>query len=317
MKKYLPLFVVVIVLAIVAVVVVQKKAHQHHSSTAKIVQTKRDNGIGGLFRRQRSCGRLPYFLTALKIPQPVMIDLSQKRFKGIALLYGSSFRQVLHPREWEQYAHFGTYAADSYGDIYLVPMPYISIHPKTFDLQKKLYRIDSRTGHLTVWMTIDDIHPSASNPYGLIAIAYDCDDGTLWASAIDESDYTAQKGVIYHIDPRTKKLLQRVEGVDALSLTLLTSRRGKYLLAGSARESVLYAYSVTGKHLDDHPQRVLTLPDPTMRIRKIKIIGENRLELQAIPFSYSLIAQTAAKERVIYDAQWLQDKQSWQIVRRK
>ena len=259
MKRYLPLLAVIVFLVIAAVVVVQKKTRQHTAPGEPLPQAVQSRGIG-TFYRGRSCLRMPYFLSALKIPQPVIIDLSQKRFKGIALLYGAHYQQVLHPGEWEQYEHFGTYTLDSSGNIYLVPMPYISIHPKTFDLQKKLYRVDSRTGHLTEWMTIDDVRPSASNPYGLIAIAYDCDDRTLWVSAIDESDYTAQKGVIYHIDPDTKKIVQRVEGVDALSLSLIKSHQGKYLLIGSAREPALYAYPVTGEHLEDHPQRLHSRP---------------------------------------------------------
>jgi len=313
-KRYLPLIAVVTLLVIAAVIVVQKKQTRTVLPPKMLPAIQSSENIG-TFMRQRNCVRPPRFLRALNIPQPVMIDLSQKRFKGIALLYGKHFEKVLHPKQWEQYAHMGTYAPDSSGNLYLVPTPYISIEPTTFNLQKNIYKLDSKTGKLTLWMHIDDIHPSATNPYGLSAIAYDCDDGTLWAAAIDESDYHEQKGVIYHIDPRSKEILQRLEGVDALSLLLLKSSRGKYLLAGSARDNALYAYPIADRKLIDKPIKLLELPNANEHIRKIKVADTNRLELQSIPFSYTLIAQTAKKDRQFYNA-FLNSKKQW-IVERK
>ena len=314
MKRYLPLIIVSTFLVFLAIVVIQKKEVQTNmpSSTASVLKSA--NNIG-TFTRQRSCARAPQFLTAMKIPQPVMIDLSQKHFKGIALLYGKHFKKVMHPKQWEQYAHLGTYAPDSTGNLYLVPIPYISIEPATFNLQKNIYKLDSKTGKLTLWIHIDDIHPSANNPYGLSAIAYDCDDGTLWVAAIDESDYRQQKGVIYHIDPRTKEILQRLDGVDALSLALLKSSHGKYLLVGSARDNALYAYPLKEQKLIDKSIKLLELPNANEHIRKIKVTGNNQLELQSIPFSYTLIAQTDKKDRTVYDAFWRSQK-GWLIKKR-
>ena len=311
MKRYLPLIAVTALLVIAAAVVMQQKEAQSHMYPSRASMPQPTQEIGA-FARQQSCAKAPQFLRVLKIPQPVIIDLSQARFRGIALLYGKNFKKVLHPKQWEQYAHLGTYAPDSAGNLYLVPTPYISIEPTTFNLQKNIYKLDSQTGRLTLWMHIDDIRPSATNPYGLSAITYDCDDGTLWAAAIDESDYRRQKGVIYHIDPRTKEILWRLEGVDALSLALLKSAKGKYLLLGSARDNALYAYPIEDQKRIGKPIKLLELPNPNEHIRKIKVVGNNRLELQSIPFSYTLIAQTAKKDRIVYDASW-SPKTQWSL----
>ena len=134
-----------------------------------------------------------------------MIDLSQKRFKGIVLLYGKDFQQVLHPEQWEQYEHFSTYSVDEKGNVYLVPTPFISIRPTTFNLQKNIYKLDTKSGKTSIFMHFEDVLPSANNPYGLNAITYDCDDKTLWVAAIDESNYQSQKGVIYHINLQIQK----------------------------------------------------------------------------------------------------------------
>jgi hypothetical protein len=309
MRRFFPIFAALLLIAIAAYIAIQQK-EKHAPSTQPSGHTASD--IGDILP-QRSCARSPQFLSALKIPQPVMIDLSQKRFKGIAMLYGRDFAQVLHPKQWEQYGYLGTYAADPSGDLYLVPMPFISIEPTTFNLQKNIYKLDSKTGKLSLWMHFDDVHPSANNPYGLNTVAYDCDDQSLWIGAIDESDYSHEKGVIYHIDPKSRKILQRVEGIDALSMRLIKTPQGKYLLIGSAKKSVLYAYPVTNGMLQKAKTVLLSLPDPTLRIRKIKVKEKNRLQLQSIPFSYTLIAQSGEKDRSIYAAQWYPDEKRWVV----
>ena len=231
--------------------------------------------------------------------------------------YGPRLSKTLHPKQWEQYEHFSTYALDKQGNIYLVPTPFISIHPTTFTLQKKIFKLDTQTGKISIFMDFDDIHPTPNNPYGMNAIAYDCDDQTLWAAAIDESDYQAQKGVIYHIDPTTKTVLQQVEGFDALTLKIVHTQTGKYLLAGSARDNGLYAFAITKGILAKQPVKLAELPDPNEHIRKIKVTAANQLELQSIPFTYSLIARTAKKDRTHYSATWNSANQEWKIVKKK
>jgi hypothetical protein len=146
------------------------------------------------------------------------------------------------------------------------------------------------------------------------AIAYDCDDHTLWAGAIDQSNYQSQKGVIYHIDPQTKTVLQRVQGFDALTLMLVHSQKGKYLLAGSARDNGLYAFAIRKGRLSTAPIRLAQLPNANEHIRKIKIKAANTLELQSIPFSYSLIARTAKRDRTLYQAVWNPTMNKWRVI---
>jgi hypothetical protein len=300
MRRYLSIVISLIIIVIAAYVVVEKK-------------TKKSLEVGniGIFTKQKTCAKPPKFLKQLKIPQPVVIDLSQKRYKGIALHYGKNFSKTLHSKSWEQYGHFGTYCLDEQGNLYLAPIPFISIEAATFNLQKNIYKLDSKTTEINIFMTIDDIVPSSSNPYGVTAITYDCDDKTLWVSAIDESNYQTQKGIIYHIDIKTKQILQKIEGFDALSMMLLKSNKGKFLLAGSARDNGLYAYKIKDGHIVENPIKVLEQPSTTERIRKIKIKKDNTLELQTIPFTYTLIAHSGKKDRNHYTATWDYKKAVW------
>jgi len=309
-KRYFPIVAALAFVTILAFVVISMK-QSHQSSSSHFLNI-------GHFDKQRQCARLPLFLQTLHISNPVMIDLSQQRYKGVAFLFGSKLQRVIHRKGWEAYGYLGTYALDEKGTLYLTPMPYISIHRDTFALQTNIYRMDTRTGKLSKWMHLDDVKPSASNPYGIISIVYDCDTGTLWVSAIDQSDYQVQKGVIYHIDPVHKKVLETIGGIDALTLALLRTDQGRYLLVGSAREPALLAYPLDEPVKQDmKPQRVLKLPNPDERIRKIKVVGRNYLRLEAIPFSYSLVAQTDRVYRTYYDAFFDTNKTQWIIQRRK
>ena len=307
MKKYFPVIIALIVVVMAGYVVMSKK---HSKSTSQETTVNI-----GTFTKKPSCSRPPQFLKKMHIPQPVIIDLSQESYKGIALLYGKEFKNVLHPKQWEQYGHFSTYALDEVGNVYLVPMPFISIEPTTFNLQKNIYKLDTKTGKISIFMYLNDVHPSPNNPYGINAITYDCDDKTLWVSAIDESDYQSQKGAIYHISPKNKKVLQKFTSVDALSLALLKTSKGKLLLFGSARDNGLYAYKID-KKMTKKPQKILELPSVNMHIRKIKVTAHNQLELQTIPFSYSLIAQTEKQRRSYYNAVWDENKKDWYVKKK-
>ncbi len=267
------------------------------------------NNIGS-FKLERSCIRHPNFLNKLKIPQPIAIDLSQKQHKGLAFLYGQGLKEVLHLKTWEKFDYFSTYALDFKGNMFLSPMPFISIKEKTFEFQKNIYRLDTNSGKLAVWMCLEEVRAGGANPFGVIALAYDCDDHTLWVSAIDETDYEESRGVIYHIDIESKKIIERLDGVDALSLKLVKSEKGKFLLFGGARENLLYA-------LDTKELKVVklfSLPNPNERIRKIKVRGQNLLELQTILFSYTLIAESSLEDaRSYYHLYWSRDDSSWRL----
>jgi hypothetical protein len=270
----------------------------------------------GNFSAQRSCARHPNFLRKLKIPQPIAIDLSQQNYKGLAFLYGQGMSKAVHLKTWERFDHFSTYALDPKGDMYLTPMPYISIKEKSFAFQKSIYRLDSNSGNLEIWMSLEEVKAGGNNPFGVIALAYDCDDNTLWVSAIDETDYTQNRGVIYHIDVATKSILQRVEGVDALSIQLVKSDGGKFLLLGGSRESRLYALKISKQKLSSRLITLLKLENSSEYIRKIKIKNHNIIELQTIPFSYTLIAATSTKNmRSIYKFKWIDRKREWILER--
>ena len=245
------------------------------------------------FQKTKSCVKPPRFLKRYGVRTAVMIDLSQRNAKGVSLLFGKNFRKYLHSKEWERYDYFGTYTLDRDGNLYLVPMPFVSIEKHTFEYQKNLYKIDTNSGKLDVFMSFDDVNATEANPYGLSAIAYDCKYDRFYISAIDESTYNETKGVIYVVDRKSKKILQKLEGFDALSLSILEDdKKHRYLLAGSAKDDALYSYDIISDGLNTKKVKLLEVPTATQHIRKIRIKSKDMIELETIEFSYSLVASS-------------------------
>jgi hypothetical protein len=312
MRRLIPILLALAAVGILFAVLL-KSRHSAAPSTPAPVATSAV--LTGPILPSRRCAHPPAFLTRQFGRTPVRIDLTQRTYRGIAFLYGPRFGRALHRREWERFGPLGTYALDSQGNLYLAPMPFISIEPTTFKHQQTLYKMESKTGRLSPLKRFEDIHPSARNPYGLISLAYDCEDGTLWTSSLDESDYRSQKGVIYHLDPRSGQILQELPGFDALTIALAQSSGEKLLLAGSARDNALYAFSIQKGRLEGPPAKVLELPDPQMHIRRIRILGPDRLLLEAIPFNYSLVAEHGRNYRTEYKATRTAHSTKWSVTR--
>jgi hypothetical protein len=311
MRKVLPILV-----SIFMVVVFGGFAYFYLLDDTSQKEYKEYTKFEGDFIKNRSCKRMPLFLAKVA-KRGVYIDLSQVKYKGVAFWFGRGFRQVAHKKDWEKFGYFGTYTTDKRGDLYLAPTPFITIEEGTFEAQKWIYKLDGKSGELMRWLKLDDVLPSGNNPYGIVSLDYDCDDDTLWVSSIDQSSYEKQRGKIYKIDIKSKKIIKKYGGHDFFTIKILKTSKGKYLLAGSAVESALYAWEMKNNLLNKEPSKLLELPDSTLKIRKIHVSSKNRLKLEAIPFSYSLVVESSKKYRTHYIAIWDSFNQEWIISSKK
>ncbi len=302
-KKYISTIVSLCIVCIAGYIVVIKKEQYQKKNPKPIYQIN-------IIHAGNQCGVEGNFFVRNGILPPVTIDLTQKYYKGIVLYHGNN--EVYHPKAWERFEYLSDYVVDQHGNLYLVPMPFISIKKNTFDLLKNLYKLDTDTGKLSIFMHFDDIYPSSTNPFGLNAITYDCNNSTLWISAIDKSDYQRQKGVIYHVDPKNKKILSQFKGWDALALTVAFTDKGKFLFMGSAKDNGLYMAKIENNIITE-PIKLLELPNPEEHIQKIIIHENNELEIKTIPFTYTLIAESSEKDGNYYKVVYDKTKNKWKI----
>jgi len=300
MHKYISIIISIFIISVAGYIVIHKKQQKQK------IKIDRINSIYST----NQCGKEGNFFIPKGILPPVTVDLTQKKYKGIVLYHGEN--EVYHPKSWERFEYLSDYVVDKQGNLYLVPMPFISITKNTFNFLQNLYKLDTDTGELSIFMHFDDIKPSSTNPFGLNAIAHDCNDSTLWVSAIDESDYQVQRGVIYHIDPKNKKILSEYKGWDALALTVAFTDKGKILFMGSAKDSGLYIANIENNIITE-PMKLFELPNPEEHIQKIIIHENNELEIKTIPFTYTLIAESSEKDGNYYKVIYDKIKNKWNI----
>ena len=241
-----------------------------------------------------TCQSLPKFVEAKGLDRRVLIDTSQRRHIGVALQApnGESYQ---HPT-WDDAGNIGPFALDKLGTIYLAPVPQVSLYNNPPAEQNKIYRIDTVGGEMHEYVNLPwAAPPSASNPFGVVGLAYDCDTHSLYAASLAGSSQNAEVGRLYQLDLESGDVAAQFDDVDALGIGIFNSASGKRLYYGSARTSDLYSISLNSRgNFNGDPHRELSLAalpggayDNPHRIR---FNYEQQMEVKGIEFGFRLSA---------------------------
>ena len=122
------------------------------------------------------------------------------------------------------------------------------------------------------------------------------------------------------VDLASREVRFRYEGVDAFGLGLYVgspagaNSTGKRLYYGLARAPEIYSIGVdeAGDLLND-VRLEITLPDPTLKARRLIFSRDGTLEVRSRPFDFNLIV-TSERPEVIFRYALDQASERWQIV---
>ncbi len=215
--------------------------------------------------------------------------------------------------------YIGTFDRDRQGDIYVFPLPYVSLTKNPPAKQNQLYVIDSKTAEISLFMKLpSEDAPNSKNPFGVMGLYYDCDTGSLYVSTLAGTKPMQEKGAIYQIDVKTKKILSKLEHTDAIGVGVFNTSNGKKLYFGSARDSGLYSIGLDGQgHFSGEKKFELSLSqikggDSTV-IKKI-ILSKKKdkftMSLKEIEFGFRLLAENRPfKKR--YNFEWNKESSKW------
>jgi hypothetical protein len=264
------------------------------------------------------CKVAPAFPKKFGLRMPYGVDLRQQGYMGLAIIEGNPGGKTLRLPEWEQAGYLGPHAFDQSGNIYVAPTPNVNIDFNPPEKQNIVYIVESQTGEMKKLIELPWASPpTANNPFGLVGLTYDCDTESLYAASLAGSTFREEKGRIFRIDLKRRKVEDQLEGVDALGLGVFNGSSGKRLYFASARESEVYSIGLkdSGNFRDDKRLEFSLAAGSQGSFDKghrIQFPGPDQMTVKAIEFSYSLIAASDPRRNIysyVYDPQ----KDTWSL----
>ena len=252
-----------------------------------------------------ACQRSPAFSAELsKNGSELMGGTNVKGHIGYVMVNSTTGQIIAHP-SWDDAGYLGAFTYDKDGNVYVAPAPLASLELNPVEKQNILWTIDTKSAEMT---QLIDLPPAKefnqNNPYGLVNFAYDCDTNTLYAASIASSSPTEEIGRIFRIDIATKKVIDQLEGIDALSIGIFRGIKDKRLYYGSARTGVVSSVKLEedGSFGTDKREEfsLATLGNTTKRPRRLIFKTPDKLEIRAFPFNYSLNVTSENQDTYYY-----------------
>ncbi len=267
-------------------------------------------------------GQPPTFASVLGFGDIIGLDTRAQVVKGIALQEfdedGEIINTYQHP-SWSSAGYLGSYESDGAGNIYLAPMPFISLFDNPPEKANIIHRIDSSSGVMRPFMELPaeaTLTPEAV--YGLTDLAYDCDTNSLYAASVMGSTYDRTAGRIYQIDLTSGAIKSVLENIDAFGIGLFNSANGKRLYIGLARQPEVYTVALAedGRFTGDLQPKI-SLRNMGFhrdeRARSLEFQGQERLHITTLQFDFNLVAPTETRQ-TRYEYFYHADEDSWELV---
>jgi hypothetical protein len=267
-------------------------------------------------------GSPPPFVQALGFGELMALDTRGRIVKGLALheldANGEITRSYEHP-SWSSAGYLGPYESDGMGNIYLAPMPFISLLDNPPDKANIIYRVGREDGVMSPFMELPaEATLTPESIYGLTDLAYDCDTNSLYASTVMGSTYEQVAGRIFQIDLTSGAIKSTLENLDAIGLGIFNSVNGKRLYIGLARVPEVYSVALAedGKLTGDLKPQVSLRNlgyHRDERARSIVFQGQDRLQITTVQFDFNLVAPTETRQ-TMYEYHYNVDQDTWELV---
>ena len=242
--------------------------------------------IGGTL----DCRQRPRFAAAAGFETGSALSTGEGAQPGLVLVDATApERSYQHP-SWARHGFLGPLTYDAEGNVYVAPMPNISLLENPPEEQNSIYRVDTESGEMDLFLQLPPGGPlKAENPFGILGLTYDCDTGSLYASSVAGSTRSQEFGRILRIDPADATVTDSMSEVDAMGLAVFRGSRDRRLYFGSARRPELWSIALDddGAFLGS-ARRELQLPGWSDKARRIIFDAEGGMEVLGVPFVFNL-----------------------------
>lgn len=259
-----------------------------------------------------TCKRQPPFYERLGFKNPKSgMSTSERNTMGVVLIDFSTnpFRTYQDPT-WSKAGWMGPLTWDAAGNTFVGPAPKINVLDNPTKDQNILYRIDGMTAQMEKFIDLPtNALPNEQNPYGILGMTYMCTGNILFVSSVMGSDRENERGIIYSIDLTNKKIIDKLENVDAMGLGVSYISGYRKLYIGKNRNSDLYSVNINEDGtFNGSPKFEISLAGFGVRgddkIKKVTFNNNHEMELSLLEFNFNLIAPTEkqeAKATLVYD----------------
>jgi len=272
-------------------------------------------GAAGAIGGASACQSLPRFAQTLGVGPRAMFGTSVQGVKGLAVVdpdaQAAGRSPVYQHASWDDAGYLGPFVYDRTGDIYVAPVPLVSLEENPPALQNKIYRIDSVTQAMAEYVDLPAAAPpSGANPFGVIGLAYDCDGERLYAASVAGSTAGVESGRILRIDLADGTAAVVRDGFDPFGVAVFNGVDGRRLYYGLARRPELHSVALdqAGNAIGEARLELslAELPNGTAdKIRRIRFSAGPTMTLHAYDFGYTLQVAGERQERQFvfgYDA---------------
>lgn len=189
-----------------------------------------------------NCRKIPSFITKLNMRQPAIDSKQQGHGGGLLIRDISQPKNTWQGKSWKQSGYIGAFERDSIGNIFLTPVPYVSLKKNPPKEQNQIYIINAQTSEMSLFMKMPSTKvPNTKNPFGTMGLSYDCDTDSLYVTSVAGSEPLIEHGIIYQVDVINNKVTSKFEHTDAIGVGIFNTLKGKRLYYGSARNPHIYS----------------------------------------------------------------------------
>ena len=270
-----------------------------------------------------NCRKVPSFIRSLKMQAPSLDSRQQDGSMGLQIRDYAKKDQTWQHSSWAKSGYIGSFDRDTKGNIYVSPLPYVSLLKNPPEKQNHIYIIDAKTADMSLFMKLPFANaPNSRNPFGVMGLYFDCDTQSLYASSLAGSKPLKEHGVIYQIDLNSKKIVSKLEHTDSIGLGVFNTKKGKRLYFGSARNSHLFSIALDDKgHFIGEKRYELSLSqikggDSTV-VKKVSFSNKNNqlsMTLKETEFGFRLLAENNPFKKK-YNFDWNKKSGKWDFKR--
>lgn len=260
---------------------------------------------GGVYQ----CARLPSFIKAKGLSQPVAIDTSITRLPGLVIRELVGKKRLYQHESWRQTGHVGSTVRDRHGNIYVISIPGVALDTNPLERRNKVYKVDANTGEMQLFVDLPlSESGTQQNPFGTLGLALDCETESLYVSTVAGSTPQETLGKIYQISLKTGGIVDEYSGVDSIGLGIFKHQKQKRLYFGDARSSNVYSIPLSDRGAfrrtvkPEYEVSLLGIKNgDSTQVRKIRFSvggdGGLQMALDETEFSYRMAAETARRYR--------------------